>query len=189
MFKLEKQDKNQVKYIYEIRMVEDFPKDELKPLDIILTAMDRGFYEFLGLFDGSELIGYVSLVNIDDDYLVDYLATLPRHRNKGAGSELMRLLEQYLKGRGRVIVEVENPDYAENDADRDIQTRRLGFYKRNGCVDTGLRVRCFGVPYIILEIEGISSKEKTDIWELYQSFYKLMLPKDMYENNIKLMTE
>ncbi len=39
------------------------------------------------------------------------------------------------------------------DDHKALQTRRIGFYKRNGCTDTGLRVKCFGVPFIILELD------------------------------------
>ena len=50
--------KDQVAFLYRERMVHDFKKDELKPLKMILKAIDEGIYESLGLSDGAGLLGY-----------------------------------------------------------------------------------------------------------------------------------
>ena len=63
--------KDRVSSIYEERMVHDFKKDELKPLRMILKAMDEGIYESLGLSDGERLLGYTFLVKQGKRYLVD----------------------------------------------------------------------------------------------------------------------
>lgn len=66
-----------------------------------------------------------------------------------------------------------------------MQTRRLGFYIRNGCIDTGLHVRYFGVPFIILSLGKENGGEPDFLWNLYNSYYKAVLPKEMYEKNIE----
>ena len=43
------------------RLIKDFIKDELKKLPMILKAVDDGVYEGLGIFDDSEMIGYMFL--------------------------------------------------------------------------------------------------------------------------------
>lgn len=187
MLHLEKLNKAQVENVYNERMVIDFPKDELKPLDILYRALDNGIFEPLGLFDEAKLIGYAFLVKNNRNYLVDYLAIYPQQRNLGSGGVMVRLLPDYLKDAENIIAEIENPKYAENEDDKLLQTRRFGFYARNGWFDTGLRVKCFGVPFMILRW---SSKENVDLnalWDLYQSFYRIMLPKDMFKKNIKKM--
>ena len=97
------------------------------------------------------------------------------------------MLSDYLKDAENLIAEIENPEYAENEDDRILQTRRFGFYTRNGCSDTGLRVRCFGVPFMILRWGKKENEDLDSLWDLYQSFYRIMLPKDMFEKNIKKM--
>ena len=84
--------KDEVTSLYYDRMQNDFIEDELKPLWVIHNAMDEGRYEPLGLSDGSALLGYVFLVKQDRDFFVDYLAVFPGVRNKGIGSEILRLL-------------------------------------------------------------------------------------------------
>ena len=40
--KMEKLSKQQVKELYETNMQTDFPADEIKPLEMLLKAMDKG---------------------------------------------------------------------------------------------------------------------------------------------------
>ncbi len=178
--------KNQIKDLYNDRLIIDFPPAELKPLPVILDAVDKGIYEGLGLYDGEEMVGYSSLVKQADNYLVDYLAIFSEKRNSGIGSNLIKLLAGYMDGTGSVIVEVEDPQYGSNDEDRELRTRRLFFYLRNGCFDTGVRVRCFGVEFIILKM-GNTEIEKKKCWDIYSSFYKAVLPEGMYDENIELL--
>ncbi|WP_022774725.1 GNAT family N-acetyltransferase [Butyrivibrio sp. AE2015] len=176
---------DEIKQIYETRMVIDFPKAELKPLKNIIEAVNSGIYECLGLFEGGECIGYTFLVKQDESFLIDYIAIYPDKRNNGVGSQLLRHLYEYLAAAKVVILEVEDPQYAKSAEEKDIQTRRLGFYMRNGCVDTRLRVRCFGVPFIILSLGKENGGEPDFLWDLYNSHYKAVLPKEMYEKILK----
>jgi hypothetical protein len=186
---LERLSKAQVGDIYKNKMTEDFPKAELKPLEVILKAIDNGIYEPLGLFDDSGVIGYTFLTKLGNDYLVDYLAVFSDFRNSGAGSSMVQLLTEYLKDARNIIGEVEDPVHATDAAEKDIQTRRWNFYLRNGCTDTGLRVRCFGVPFGILRIGHRQNENHDELWELYQEFYRRVLPKEMFEKNIQRSQE
>ncbi len=179
--RLEHIDKSMVETLYRERMVIDFPEDELKPLGVILAAIDQGIYESLGLFDEETLIGYCFLVRLNNDYLVDYLAIHPERRNSGAGSVMVRLLAEYLRDADNVIGEVEDPGFAEDEEQKNIQSRRLSFYIRNGCTDTGLRVTTFGVPFIVLRIGEGNCSDPDSLRELYQSFYREILPEDIFE--------
>ena len=180
--------KDRVASLYEERMVHDFAKDELKPLKMILKAMDEGIYECLGLSDGERLLGYTFLVKQGKRYLVDYLAVYPKERNKGRGADILKLLRDHVTDAEMIIAEVEDPSYAESSEEKEIQERRVSFYFRNGCSDTGVRVRCFGVPFIIISIGGSSSLDQSAMWEAYQSFYRAVLPKKMFDANIELIS-
>lgn len=59
-------------------------------------------------------------------------------------------------------------------------------YLRNGCCDTGVRVRCFGVEFVILSVGKLKS-DKDSCLELYTSFYKEVLPKDLYTDKIEFL--
>ncbi len=182
--RLERLNKAQVEYIFKNKMIEDFPEAEIKPLEVILKAIDNDIYEPLGLFDDAKIIGYTFLAKLGSNYLVDYLAVYADSRNSGAGSCMVQLLAEYLRDAENIIGEVEDPDHATDAASKDIQTRRMNFYMRNGCTDTGLRVKCFGVPFRILRVGQKLGESHDELWEMYQEFYRRVLPKDMFEKNI-----
>ncbi len=50
-------DKDRGASLYEEKMVHDFKKDELKPLKMILKAIDDGIYERLGFMSLYEAFG------------------------------------------------------------------------------------------------------------------------------------
>ncbi len=185
--RLERLNKSQTEELFRKRLIVDFPEPEIKPLKVILKAMDEGKYESLGLYEESEIIGYAFLVKLHNDYLIDYLAVYPEKRNSGAGGAMVSLLAEYLKDADNIIGEVEDPSYTEDAAQKDLQARRLAFYYRNGCADTGLRVKTFGVPFMILRAKEGKCHDNKEMWELYQAFYREVLPKEMFEKNVCLL--
>lgn len=183
---LKRLDKQQVTYIYNEHMPEDFLKDEIKPLGMIFKAIDKGIYECLGAYDEGSLAGYAFLVRSGSDYLLDYFAIFANRRNEGIGSKTLQLLSEYIPDLSALVIEAENPEYADNLQDKEVQERRIGFYLRNGCRDTGVRVTCFGVPFVLLVLGSDRKEHKEEIKELYKSFYKDMLPPRMYRENVRI---
>lgn len=183
--KLEYLNKEQVAAVYQDRLVLDFPKNEQKPLSVIHSAMDQGIYECLGLMDGEDIVGYVFLVSLEGNYLVDYVAVNPSARNRGFGSELLRLLLLKLEGAKSLILEVEDPDKAKTPEEQSLQTRRYEFYLRNHFCDTGVRVSCFGVPFRILAAENFALHARDELLRLYHMHYRAVLPPNLYEGCIQ----
>lgn len=183
--KLEILTKEQVEKLYTDRLIIDFPKAEVKPLDIILNAIDKGRYVPLGLFDESCIVGYSFIIKRAAVYLVDYFAVYPEHRCSGIGSKLLELVIDYLEDATSVFAEVEDPDYAQDAESNDIQKRRMNFYLKNGCLDTGLKVMSFGVPYRVIKIMGGPVKDLDNLWDLYRIIYRCVLPDEIVWKNIK----
>ena len=98
------------------------------------------------------------------------------------GGKLLHLLGESFCNADNIIIEVEDPDDAEEEAEKKTRIRRKSFYMRNGCQDTGLKVECFGVIYQMLTLGSTSCG---DLLELYLSFYRKMLPKAMFEKNVR----
>ncbi|WP_458459450.1 GNAT family N-acetyltransferase [Pseudobutyrivibrio sp.] len=182
--KLQRLNENQITKLYQEHMVVDFPKDELKPLNMILKSVQEGFYDCFGLFENEQIVGYTFMVKQENSYLVDYIAIFPENRNKGVGANLLTLIDDYLGDADRIIGEVEDPAYTDDEEQKTLQTRRLGFYLRNNCYDTGLRVECFGVKFIILEAGNKKCRDKDEVWDLYSLFYKKFLSEERFEKNI-----
>lgn len=165
-------------------MTIDFPADELKPLAMIMAALEKGIYECLGLINNSNIEGYVFLIKLDDDYLIDYLAIYQGVRNKGLGSKMLALLNEHLSNANSIIGEVENPDFAKDTGEQELRSRRYGFYMRNGFRDTGVTASCFGVAFIIIETGPGLIHTKEEITSLYRKHYKTLLPEKLYNQNI-----
>ncbi len=174
----------QVENIYNERMSVDFLADEIRPLTIILYTIEKGMCDCYGLYDGNELIGYAFLLKKDNNFMIDYLAISPEYRNKGIGAKMLKMLKEHYADADNILLEVEDPDKAETDEDRDLQSRRRAFYLRNGCTDTGLRMKCFQVPFQILVLGNSKCRDIDSLRELYVSFYRMILPKEVFERNI-----
>ncbi len=180
----------QIEENYNTRMKRDFPPNEVKPLPMILKAVEAGTYRCYGLMDEHQrMLGYAYLVRLagTEDYFLDYLAVDENRRNEGIGSYILTLLHEQFKDADSLIIEVENPALSEDEATRILRTRRYGFYLRNGVVDSGATAVCFGAPFLLLEMMMEPMKEKhspDQIRSLYKQHYKALLPIEMYEKNI-----
>jgi ribosomal protein S18 acetylase RimI-like enzyme len=101
----------------------------------------RADYEFIGAFDGDQLIGYVcfgSTPSTDRTYDLYWIAVHPEAQGVGAGAALMSAVERQLWERRARLVVIETSsreDYAP--------TRR--FYHKRGYQETA-RLRDFYAP-------------------------------------------
>lgn len=179
--------KNEVTALYEARVSKDFPRAERKTLKTILRSLDGGVYKTLGLIDDDGAIaGYAFFVRCEGNYMLDYLATLPERRNGGLGGKFLKLLDEYLKNAHSMILEVEDPAYAKTEDDRALQTRRIGFYLRNGMIDTGVTAVTYGVPYKILARARDSELPRDTIRALYRRHYVLCMTEEVAKRMVKV---
>lgn len=176
--------KEQVKYIYKKYMVHDFPADELKPLLMITRGMDAGTYQSLGIVEDDTILGYAIFVKNGKDYLFDYFGSVKK--NIGIGTKFLELLTTFFQEDECVVGEVENFEFETNKKDKELQLRRYNFYLRNGYRDTGVRVKTFGVEYIILELKLKTIHTKEEIKSIYTNHYQSFLPALLYKTNIKV---
>lgn len=174
----------QVEKIYNERMKEDFPANELDPLEVINDAVEQGNYECLGLMEGEELAGYAFIIKHGKDYLIDYLGIFPEWRHHGRWRELVSMVGNYLADAKSILGEVENPEFAMNAEDKEIRTRRLEFYLTTGFRDTGVRLTYFEAPFIIIEMMHTPVHSKEEVKSLYEMHYKAFLPEGAFEENV-----
>lgn len=185
--RIEKLTISQVKKIYRAYMIKDFPADERKPLAMILKSMKQRTYECLGMFEAEELLGYAFFVKTDNDYLFDYFATCEKYRNQGIGAEFLKQIARYYQNVNSIVGEVEDPECADNEEERELQDRRYHFYLRNGYIDTRVRVKLFGVDYIVLALDKPEgTMELSEIKELYLAHYKRILPGVLFRRMVKI---
>lgn len=177
--------KQQIKQIYQNHLVNDFPANERRPLRAILKSMRRDTYICYGLTDGGELMAYAFFVRQGRDYLLDYFAAVEGKRASGYGSVFLRMLRKELIDAEYVLAEVEEPDSAQDEIEKETRTRRIRFYERAGFADTGVRARTFGVDYRIIGTQAKNRFEKARICELYVALYSKAMPKFLCRREVK----
>lgn len=178
--------KEEIKQIYETEMQYDFPAAELKPLSVIYRMLDAGHYEGKGLYEGNKLMAYVffSYATLGDVVLIDYLAVCSKYRSKGIGGKLISIIREEMSDWKGIVLEVENPEFAANEAEYSIQCRRIGFYSNNKIKMSDVKVTVFGVPFSIMYFADFSLKESNVKKEL-KGIYAIMFPKDIYDKQVK----
>lgn len=137
-------DIEEIKEIYNEHIVTDFPASEVKPLKQMLEKRENDQYFVYGMYESredsygrkyDELSGYAYFIKCrnQDVYLLDYLAIVKDRRSKHLGSGFLQQLKKLAKDDGKLLVlEVENPDYADEGPARDYMLKRIGFYRKNG---------------------------------------------------------
>ena len=184
--KIEELSKEQLENIYRTYMQKDFPADELKPLPMLLKAMDDGHYDALGLMEEGEIRGYALFHRLHKDYLFDYLAVVDGNRNSGTGSIFLKMIQEHYKDADSIFGEVEDPDFAKTEEERKLQERRIGFYQRNGYIDTGVKVQLYGVNYRLIELDMGKNHTPQHMKQLYKKMYQSVFSIWKYWKYIKI---
>ena len=74
--------------------------------------------------------GYCIIDQIQDYVLVAFLAVYKGNRGKGIGTKILKELEEKYSNKKGILLEVEDPDFAKNENEKNIQERRISFYER-----------------------------------------------------------
>ncbi len=99
-----------------------FPSDERRSLEKQAPLFDDKRYYMLAAVEDGRAIGVISYWDLDDFSFIEHIAVHESSRGTGAGT---RMMEEFLKGRGKVILEVEAPRTP-------MQKKRVAFYERLG---------------------------------------------------------
>lgn len=171
---MKKLSRAEIAAVYEQYMEEDFPPDELKPLEMILRSYDAGTYFAYGFYVENRLVAYAYLCGIasrpEAPVLLDYLAVVKEHRDEGYGSNVLALLKDKLPQ--GLMIEAESVVTAEDAAERHTRERRIAFYERNGSVRQNFETTLFGVRYSIFLLGG---NEQTDVRHDMEEIYRKMV--------------
>lgn len=164
-----------------------FPADERRPLRMMLSLMRRGLYEAVGLYDGALPVGGALCILPGDNraILLDYLVVDQGQRERGLGSEMLRLLRTHYAGRAdALLIESEHPDSAP---DPDMARRRFRFYARAGAMALEFRVLLFGVDYAIFALPTGDALPQRDWSATLLDTYRQTLPPVFYATQVKLV--
>lgn len=182
--------KEELRRVYEERMVVDFPPEELKPFAKIEELYDGGRYAAYSVADPEgailsyALFARLSAGNTKSHYLFDYFAVREDLRNEGIGTLFLRRLAACLPDAESVIGEVENPQYAGDAEESELRKRRLRFYRRNGLRECGVTSRIYGVEYRILEVPLGKIHSAGEVREILGRFYRLFFSEEVLKRQV-----
>ncbi|MBK9928118.1 MAG: GNAT family N-acetyltransferase [Anaerolineales bacterium] len=127
-----------------------FPEIERDPVENIATSLrnenpDKEVTHLRVLIEDDVVAGFTYFSSYKEYYLgfLKFIAVREDIRGKGVGPILLQDAIQQVRADGvwatgwsylGLVLEVERPEMAENDQDRQIRERRIQFYKRNGAV-------------------------------------------------------
>lgn len=177
--------RDEIRKAYVEHLERDFPSDELKPLDRIEKSIDDGQYRCIGAFD-DDFLAYAFFVIVNGISLLDYYAVVPSKRGEGIGTGF---LSQAILSTGIdfTLIEIEDPESGVDASDIVARSKRKSFYLNAGCVDTEVKVTTFGVDFLLLEYPtGADAHSRTEVAEAYRDLYREILPRRMFERNIKV---
>ena len=172
---------------YHNRLENDFPADEVKPLASIEMMYLRGIYLFCGFFEDDRPIGYACMMTPKEGKftLLDYFAIDPALRGQGYGTKLLAMIRKEILPAGNsLMIEAEDPDYAESADDLATRAARIRFYEHAGMRLSDVRGYVFGVRYRIFT--GGTKCSDAALAEGMRTAYHTMLPTKIYEKNIEI---
>jgi GNAT superfamily N-acetyltransferase len=145
-----------------------FSDVEKIPLGNIRRTIGRGG-SLKAYYDDDSLIGMTFGFIDDGKMFFVYFATVPEVRGKGYGSEILDMVRQEYGGI-RIFLVVEPCD--EQAPDHQLRVRRQEFYRRNGCVDTGIKVISDDEWFDTMFIQGtLTEKEMVNLIRLYEDMH------------------
>lgn len=166
----------EITYIYENYIVNDFPASEVKSLKRILKGVEDGKYYACGYTEDGELKAYAFFIKSkkSNTNLLDYFAVVSGRRSSGYGSKFLKELVEMIKAdKGHLILEIENPDFASPEQDRDYMIKRKGFYEKNDIRVSNVSCSFAGNEYMILyagmEVSDDNIRLETE--SIYREFF------------------
>ncbi len=180
---------DEMRRAYLTDMVYVFPANELKPCEAIYEEMLEGKFLACGLFAGGELVAYVfSACKPGYEYLfTQYVVVQERYRSLGVGSVLMdQIAKRYGEYRA-VMLDVEDPLYAEDEAEKRHRRKRVRFYLKNGFRKTRVKSHVYGVDYVIMVRDLSAQTGDEEILEAAKTLYHSMARPGSFPDKYRVM--
>lgn len=123
---------SEFKDLYRKHIINDFPSMERPSLKRFVRRI-KSYNENVYIYEEEGIKkAYTIIANLDDYVLVSFLAVYKEFRSQGIGTKLLKEVSNICKNKKAILLEVENPEKAENEKDREIRKRRIKFYERAG---------------------------------------------------------
>ena len=167
------------KDLYRKHIIKDFPKNERPNLEGFRKRMLKNNEEvYIFEEDGIDK-GYCIIHQLKEYILVAFLAVYKENRGKGTGTKILKEIQEKYSNKKGILLEVEDPDFAKNNKEKNIQEKRIKFYeKSNFKIVKNLKEKLYTVNLKIMVYEF----KKTDVKEIentIKEFYYTVIDKKM----------
>lgn len=170
----------EIEEIYNTHMKKDFPPLELKPLNAIKYSVQKGWYVMYIAYDEKGVKGYACIADCGEGFgFLDYFAIVNNYRGTGVGTEFFAALRT-LCDFECIILETESIESAKSEEEDFTRKRRIAFYKKSGCIDTGCMYNVFGVEYNVFINKDVELTEEflAKLLSAYEYAYAAILRRD-----------
>ena len=174
---LRKIDFKEFKKLYKNHILKDFPQNERPSFwgfKKRILKQDENVYIYE---DNSKEKAYIIFKELEGYIFISFFAVYEEYRGEGIGTKTIKELEQNLKNKKGIVIEVENPKYAKNEEEEKLQKRRIKFYERLGFkLVEKLEVSLIAEYKIMIKgNEEINAKKTKELMEKY--YHSFLNPK------------
>lgn len=168
---------NELKVLYKQHIKKDFPFWERRPLFSMKRLYKNGQYTCFALKEQGKILAYAAFIHggTASSVLLDYFAVVSGLRGGGVGSRFFNMLAACW-GKSGIVIECERPEAAKTEKEKEIRSRRIDFYLRNGAEMTDSRWVLFGVQYTILWMPIQRRACSADVQAELRGLYRLAFP-------------
>ena len=126
---------------------ETFDRRMRVPYGDLWKVADKGLADYVAVFDSDIFLGFYYVFRHKENVFIYYLAVSPEMRDRGYGTDIVDLIKDSYPDK-RIVVCIEAPHV--DDKLVSVRYRRLGFYSRNGFIDTLYKFESVGIMYEVL---------------------------------------
>lgn len=169
--------------LYNTNMQCDFPKAEIKSLELLQNLYDKGINKVYGVYEKTILKAYAVFERPKNDNIVllDYLAVHKMNRGTGLGGRFVKEFKNIFYDVDAIVAEIEDISKASNEEQKLIRTRRKQFYLKNGFYETEVLTQADGgIDYEILYMPVGQKLKKVQIQKAMEGIYSTFFKKGDY---------
>jgi len=172
-------------------IVHDFPVGEYAPYEILIQQVKNQKQAGWMFCRGEDSLAYAFVTNGPEYVLLSLLAVFPAYRGQGVGRAFLREIIKLYADRQALLGEVESPELAIDEAEKNQRIRRIRFYEDAGFyVVPGISYCIWDVPMDLVAYPARCSRERIteNIVSIMQQIY-LPLMGEKYMNKLQLTTK
>ena len=167
-----------------------FPRLERKLYMTLKKSYNHHITDIIEIIEEEQFVGFIITNFLKDNPYVqlEYIAILSEYRNKGYGTNAIKLLKELYKDYEGIFIEIEKIGQGKSDEENQVRQKRAKFYENLGFCKMGFDLDLYQIiysPYIL----SCSNNELSDERAIKYFFeiYNATLGKRRVKKNYKVI--